>query len=599
MKVLLINPPVGSVYAPPFGIICLKSYLEKYGIEVVQRDISIDYVHYLLNPVKLEKLYKENSALINKKPSLQLLQLLNFIRVPREKEPIKLLSEINFFETLDFLFENWSSNGIKTLIDRKIENQISMLNDGLIFSTLKYFPNIVSIGQCEWNTEIFTNDRSNPFYEFYKEKIIPEINDLHPDIIGFSYCYLQQLIPGLSLIKEIRKSGINTPIISGGAWFSSSCGYLLELNGKAINLDDVNNHIPQFIKSIKDLFDENCYGVYGEGEKPLLELCRRIDNKQSIKDVPGLVYIDNKKILRINEQREQVDLKEYPALNLENLPIREKYFSPIPIAILQSSRGCYWRKCAFCAHMETLGSSYRQMAEENFFEAVKIYYDKYGIKFFFFTDECMRPSMLKAFSEKVISTGIKIRFGIIARVEKDFESILPLAAKAGLKFLSFGLESACNRVLVKMNKGLNVEDAERIINKCYDNNIGVHFNVIFGMPTETEEEVESTIDFIYKNKGKITCFAVSPWILMPGSAIMKDPDRFGIKFKNGPKNPFDPLSFTLTQGITNEKANEYVNKLMYHKNMWKIMSINSRREEFHMLKVLLSNDADKKILLEK
>lgn len=365
------------------------------------------------------------------------------------------------------------------------------------------------------------------------------------------------------------------------------CGYAAELNGRNIKINK-KNRLPDIVGALKYMLGKNSFGIYGEGETSMLELCSKIEKKSSFMDISGLVYLDKKKVIHFNDPVCQVDFKNYPVLTLDKLPVNKKYLTPVPIAPIHSSRGCYWKKCAFCDHAEVLSSNFREMSIDIMIQSIKNYKNKYGIKYFFFCDESMPPSMLKKLSKNLISSGINIQFGTMIRIEKSLEKIIPLASRAGLKFLSFGMESACDRVINKTDKGFNMEVANNIFNLCYDNKVLLHLNIIFSFPTESHSEAKKTMNFLINNAEKILCIRANNWMLTPGSLIRKNPARFGIEIKNH-QDLLNPSSY-IQGGINGKEAWNYIIELYKHEKLSKLMIANGKIEEFHLLRHLFCEE---------
>ena len=92
------------------------------------------------------------------------------------------------------------------------------------------------------------------------------------------------------------------------------------------------------------------YLIVGEGEKGLEALAKSVLCPNG--GVPGLVYRKD------GTNNEKSGSKAYP--DLDALPLPDfsdtppgRYHSPVPVLPYLSSRGCPWRRCAFCTHQKT------------------------------------------------------------------------------------------------------------------------------------------------------------------------------------------------------------------------------------------------------
>jgi hypothetical protein len=534
MKMALLSPPVLSPFSPPLGILTLAAYLRRSGIEVLPIDVSIEALHYNTAPTRLNERILLAKKLLKTGP-----KMLPFLR--RYFEGIQ--DELD--NLTGIIQDTWNNEGF-CLTRTDVVSQINALNKRLIFSSLTHLPTIFSVNHLEMN---LTQEQSqNPFLNYYRDVLIPRLEEFQPDLIGISYSYDTQVPAGLSMADEIiQKLGI--PIVTGGSWFSILCRMLRGEREGSISLEtEVSKKIRPFLAP---------FGIYGEGEESLLRLCKCIEKNESFTHIPGLVYSDreNGSIL-LNHPSEPLQGKYLPVVDLKGMPVGRKYLTPIRIAPLMTSRGCYWNRCAFCDHAATLDNTWRQLPVDTVMDNLRLYRDKYGIEIVSFCDEAMSPSMLKALSERIINEGLKIRFGTMMRFEKSLIDIIERAARAGCAFLSFGLESGSPRIVSLMEKGFEHDTAQHIIDECARNGIAVEVFTMFGFPSETYHEAQETISFIEKNLDKVSFLRAQPWILAPGSRVHKEMQRYGVCV--GPKGylPYNTKSYSVEKGLTFQQAAE-------------------------------------------
>ena len=91
------------------------------------------------------------------------------------------------------------------------------------------------------------------------------------------------------------------------------------------------------------------YLIVGEGEKGLEALAKSALCPDG--GVPGLVYRKDGKIMK-NPARRVSRLDALPLPDFSDTP-PGRYHSPAPVLPYLSSRGCPWRRCAFCTHQKT------------------------------------------------------------------------------------------------------------------------------------------------------------------------------------------------------------------------------------------------------
>ena len=90
------------------------------------------------------------------------------------------------------------------------------------FSPAHYYPTILILNACKGKMSLLNDRKKNPFLRYYREKLIPEIKSFQPDLIGISYNYRTQFLPGLSLTSEIEHR-LGAPVVVGGSFFSILC----------------------------------------------------------------------------------------------------------------------------------------------------------------------------------------------------------------------------------------------------------------------------------------------------------------------------------------------------------------------------------------
>ena len=85
--------------------------------------------------------------------------------------------------------------------------------------------------------------------------------------------------------------------------------------------------------------------------------------------------------------------------------------------------------------------------------------------------------------------------------------------KAGCIKLAYGIESASPRMLEYIDKRITQEQASKIIRETHEAGIWVGLNLITGMPTEKEEDIEATINFLKEHNKYINEFSPSHFSL--------------------------------------------------------------------------------------
>ncbi len=500
MKVLLINPPIGYAGSIYGAIPILLGQLKANNIDAEILDMNIEFLKGVLSPKHLqntinllEQIYKNNKILnenINIKYQLTDEQL-NELNKKIEKffskrKVIDLLikSNKNFYDTYkDIILKSGLSEETASI------NETLFQLYSLVF--LPYYPEKVYM-RLDGNSSIVvtnnplykqvyedivdkcSNRRRNIYIDFYEKKI-EELNLDKYDIIGITIPFEQNTYPALTLGKIIKVKTKAKVVIGGVLPTTVKDGFV--------------NHPDMF-----GTFFDNI--LVGEGEKSIIDYVRYIENKIPVTNVSGLLYKENN-IIKQNEILPINNINEihppcYDGVKFDNYFIN-KYIE------LEFSKGCYWKKCTFC--YEHLWKKYHirnPIDAVNIIEKLK---NKYNTNNFSILDDALSINFVEKFADEIIKRNLNITYNCFLRMEKALTyDILKKIKNSGIDTIFFGIESASERILDLMQKGIKLENVERILKYCYELGIHVDTGFMYGFPTETEEDVMKTINFIKKNK---------------------------------------------------------------------------------------------------
>lgn len=106
--------------------------------------------------------------------------------------------------------------------------------------------------------------------------------------------------------------------------------------------------------------------------------------------------------------------------------------------------------------------------------------------------------------------------------------VLETMAKAGCVGLTFGVESASDRMLKKMIKGHNQAQATKIVRDAHALDIFVRVNLLPCFPGEKPEDHKATVDWVRENAFTMDDIAPSAFYLADGSPVGQYQEKFGI-----------------------------------------------------------------------
>lgn len=257
------------------------------------------------------------------------------------------------------------------------------------------------------------------------------------------------------------------------------------------------------------------YIVIGEGEETLPELVKVIQERENPGKVFGIAFRDprtNKVV--ITPKRPYVDLDSYPCFDPEKLR------APIEI-----SRGCPWG-CKYCQTPRLFGKEVRHRSIDSIVKNAEYYNDLRFIasNALGYGSDGIHPRFDKV--EKLLSAlhklpDKKIFFGTFpSEVRPEFvtdESAELVRKYCANDSLSLGAQSGSDRILKEIRRGHTVEDSISAVECCLEHEITPAVDFIFGLPTETEEDQEKSLDlvrWICKKGGTVRAHYMTP---LPGT----------------------------------------------------------------------------------
>ncbi|MGB9707091.1 MAG: B12-binding domain-containing radical SAM protein, partial [Microgenomates group bacterium] len=217
-----------------------------------------------------------------------------------------------------------------------------------------------------------------------------------------------------------------------------------------------------------------------------------------------------------------------------------------PGTYIMAGRDCWWRAnggCKFCA-WTILYPRWQVRSPENVLDEIGQLIEKYHVREImddtgtFPVGEWLREfcrGMIKRGYHRQIYFDCNMRFGVLTK--KDYQ----LMAKAGFRFLLYGLESANQETLDRLNKGTKVDLIEKELqmakkaNKEVNGHLEPHVTCMVGYPWETKKQAENTIAMTRNlfDKGLISTLQATIVIPYPGTALFAECEKNGwLKTKN-------------------------------------------------------------------
>lgn len=261
------------------------------------------------------------------------------------------------------------------------------------------------------------------------------------------------------------------------------------------------------------------YVATGEGLLTVLDLLRALKASElKLNKVRGLMYKEDGRIMTTAPAPLLNDLDEYiPSLAYDLLPM-DKYrahnwqclggLERQPYAALYTTLGCPYH-CSFCCiqapfktgeqslGMKATVNSYRFWSPNIIVDQIGMLVEKYGMRNIRISDEMfvLNQRHVEGICDLIIERGYDLNMWAYARVDTmKGEQTTDKLKRAGVNWLSFGFESANEKVRNDVSKSFSQEQIYTTVQKCSDAGIYILANYIFGLPEDDFDAMQETLD---------------------------------------------------------------------------------------------------------
>lgn len=266
--------------------------------------------------------------------------------------------------------------------------------------------------------------------------------------------------------------------------------------------------------------------VCGEGEQALLAL---VASGFADTSIPG-VYTQHSLPMP-----QEVHQRAAPVTELDSLPYPDwRQMRPssypraphgavarrFPIGVITTTRGCPYA-CAFCASPGMCGRSIRFRSPANVVDEIAFLVREFGVREIHFEDDnlTLRREHVASICESILQRGLRLTWacpnGI--RADRVDEPLLRLMHRAGCYCVAFGVESASPQILTNIGKHETIEAIREGIEAASRVGISCQGFFIFGLPGETADTIEETINFALSSRLSRAQFLILD--VLPGSAL--------------------------------------------------------------------------------
>lgn len=391
------------------------------------------------------------------------------------------------------------------------------------------------------------------------------LEETQPSVVALTVPFPGNVLGALRIAQTCKAINPDLPVVMGGGFVNTE------------------------LRALKDprVFEFVDFICLDDGERPFMTLLEYFDGQREIDDLVRTYFLaedeNGEQYVHYNENAELHDIPQtdvgtpiYDGLPLgeylslcEMLNPMHRIWSDGRWNKLTIAHGCYWRKCSFCDVTLDYIDRYDAAGADILVDRIEELIEETGQTGFHFVDEAAPPKALFALAKRLIERGVVISWWGNIRFEKTFTpERCQLLADSGCVAVSGGLEVASDRLLKLMKKGVSVEQVARVTKAFSDTDILVHAYLMYGFPTQTEQETIDALEMVRQMMAQ-GCFQSAFWHRFAATAhspIGINPDEYGITLAERPDILFaeNDVDFTDPTGTNHEMLGEGLRKALYN-----------------------------------
>lgn len=554
--ILLITPPFTQLNTPYPATPYLKGFLKSRGYEVSQVDLGIELINATFSQNGFQELFdhikrgsrqlspNSHHILKNEKNYLKTVgPVMKFLQY-RDNTLAQLVcsesflpraSRFDHLPDLEWSFGNIGVNDkarfLATLYIEDIGDLIkeavtpyfgfSRYAEKLGMSAYSFAPIEHALHQPENIIEIWLLAVLKNHIELYR-----------PDVVGVTIPFPGNLYAGLKCGQFIKRHFPHITVVAGGGFINTE---LRDLSEPAI-------------------FNYLDFITLDDGERPFMSILQFLQGEKGKEELTRTFERINDEVRYINDKRESdFHHAETGSPDYSDLPL-DKYLSLIEIANpmhrlwsdgcwnkLTLAHGCYWHKCSFCDTALDYINRFESAPATVLVDRIERVIAQTGRRGFHFVDEAAPPAVLKELAIELLRREIGISWWVNIRFENAFSrDLCRLLATSGCIAVTGGLETASDRLLKFMNKGVTVRQAAQVCDNFSKAGILVHAYLMYGFPTQQAQETVDALEIVrqFFQEGLIQSAFWHAFTATVHSDVGKHPDKYKCHIFALPKGGF-------------------------------------------------------------
>jgi hypothetical protein len=584
IKTLLITPPFTQLNTPYPASPYLKGFLKQHGYEVFQADLGIEVMNAVFSNKGFQKLFdhlstgqrqlsqNSNRILSNGQYYVQTVDLvMNFLQY-RDTTLAQRICSDNFlprasrFDQLPDLEWSFGSIGVndkaRFLATLYIEDVGDLIKDGITpyFSFNRYAEKLGMSAHSFAPIDQALQQPGNIIETWMLELLKKHIEEQRPDVVGLTIPFPGNLYAALKCGQYIKQNYPHLTVVAGGGYVNTE---LRELAEPAV-------------------FNYLDYVTLDDGERPLLNILEFLGGERKAGELfRTFTRIDNE-VRYVNTEKEgcffhkDIGCPDYSDLALD------RYLSLIDLANpmhrlwsdgrwnkLTIAHGCYWHKCSFCDTALDYIHRFDSASATVLVDRIERLIARTGQTGFHFVDEAAPPAALKELALELLRRKVSISWWTNIRLENAFtRDLCRLLAASGCIAVTGGLETASDRLLALMNKGVTVRQAAQVCRNLSSAGIMVHAYLMYGFPTQTEQETVDSLEIVRQlfEQGLIQSAFWHQFTATIHSDVGKNPAKYQCRIIGPPAGRFakNDLQHEDPVGCDHQAFTQGLNKAVYN-----------------------------------
>ncbi|MGF1553321.1 MAG: B12-binding domain-containing radical SAM protein [Paracoccaceae bacterium] len=217
-------------------------------------------------------------------------------------------------------------------------------------------------------------------------------------------------------------------------------------------------------------------------------------------------------------------LRQVPVPDFTDFPW-DRY--PNRIVPLMAGRGCQWARCLFCSDVVSAnGRGFRTRGVGDVLAEMREQARRHASTNFLFLDLKLNsdPNMLRGLAEGIQREvpGAEWVGTVHVDLRRDnglSRRELRACVAAGMRRISFGLESGSQRMLDAMVKGSSVEANAAFVRDAHAAGLSVRCTMFKGFPGETAEDMDASAAFLEEHEARLDRVRFNEFAIIEGTPI--------------------------------------------------------------------------------